>query len=480
MSNKLLLEIISVCGYLITLGLVLTALKRKREPVSALAWSLAIIFLPFIGAIAFILFGNNHIHRPLKRKKRQRRRFHTLCPTLSKSAAIYPAGALSEYWSPLRELMTKLTNIPATSGNEVSLYYEGNSAYGAMYQAIDSAKKYIYLQSYIFQNDHVGKQFIERLAAKAKQGVKVRLLYDAIGSHKLRKSTLEPLIQAGGRAAPFLPINILRRRIQVNLRNHRKILVVDGKTGFIGGMNIGKEYLGEDPNLGYWRDTHLKILGPTVGNLAYVFAEDWNFASHEQIEPDEESFPDATASQGYALQIISGGPDQDVNAIREWYYTVAARARQRLWISTPYFIPDETMIDGLRMAANMGVDVRLLTQGQPPDQWLPYLAARYYWEEMLAAGVRIWRYGKGMFHAKVILADGLLASVGTANFNIRSLHLDFEVNCLIYSPVLIAELENRFLQDLADSEEVNGAIFKKRPGWIHAAENACRLFSPIL
>lgn len=480
MTNRLFWEIISVCGYLITLGLVLTALKRKREPVSALAWILAIIFLPFLGALAFILFGNNHIHRPLKRKKRQRQRFHTLCATPSKCAATYPAGALSEYWSPLRELMTRLTNIPATSGNKVSLFYEGSDAYKAMYQAIDSAKKYIYLQSYIFQNDHVGKQFIECLTAKAKQGVKVRLLYDAIGSHKLPKSTLAPLTQAGGKAAPFLPINILRRRIQVNLRNHRKILVVDGKTGFVGGMNIGKEYLGEDPDLGYWRDTHLRIQGPAVSNLAYIFAEDWDFAAQESLDSGEESFADVSLSEGHALQIISGGPDQDVNAIREWYYTVAARARQRLWISTPYYIPDETMIDGLRMAANMGVDVRLLTQGQPPDQWIPYLAARYYWEEMLASGVRIWRYNKGMFHAKVILADGLLASVGTANFNIRSLHLDFEVNCLIYSPVLIAELENRFLQDLADSEEVRAEIFRKRSGWIHAAENACRLFSPVL
>jgi len=480
MSYNTLLYIIYTCGYLFTLGLVLIALKRKKEPVSALAWILAIILLPYIGAIIFILFGNNHIQRPLSRKRHQRSHFHTLFPFPGKNPTPLPLGVSSEYWAPLSDLVSRITDLPVTGGNEVSLYYDGRAAYEAMFQSIDAAQKDVCFQSYIFQNDRIGQQFIERLAAKSRQGVKVRLLYDAIGSRHLRRGTLHPLLKAGGRVVPFLPVNIFRRRIQINLRNHRKILIVDGKVGFLGGLNVGREYIGEDPSLGFWRDTHLRITGPAVKSLTCVFAEDWNFATKERMPYEEETSPQNLAAGEHVLQIITGGPDQHVNAIREWYYTVASRARHRLWISTPYFIPDETMIDGLRMAANMGVDVRLLTQGRPPDKWIPYLAARYYWDDMLEAGVRIWRYKKGMFHSKVILVDGILASVGTANLNIRSLHLDFEVNCLIYSPALIAELEKQFLQDLEDSRDVVPQEFRRRSGWVQAVENACRLFSPVL
>jgi len=480
MSYNTILYIIYLCGYLFTLGLVLTALKRKREPVSALAWVLAIIFLPYIGAIVFILFGNNHIERPLTRKRRHRSDFHTFYPTPSRKQGVFPEGVTSEYWSPLCELMTRITDLPPTSGNDISLYYEGKAAYQAMFKAIDAATSSIYLQTYILENDEVGIQFIERLAGKAQHGIQVKLLYDAIGSRTLPGAALHPILKAGGKVAPFLPLNIFRRRLQINLRNHRKILIVDGKTGFVGGMNIGKEYIGGDPSLGFWRDTHLRIQGPAVRSLTYVFAEDWHFATGEQLSYDEEIPQEPPAGGDHVVQVIAGGPDQKVNAIREWYYTVASRARHRLWISTPYFIPDETMIDGLRIAANMGVDVRLLTQGQPPDKWIPYLAARYYWEDMLRAGVRIWRYKKGMFHAKVLLVDSVLASVGTANFNIRSLQLDFEVNCLIYSPSLILELDRQFLRDLDDAGEVDREKFSRRSNWIHAAENACRLFSPVL
>ena len=474
---RYLTYLISIAGYMILLGLVITVLRRKREPVSALAWIIAIVFIPYLGALAFLLFGNNHIERPLAKKKKHRSDFRALCP-LPGSVNLNSPSQKWEEWAALSKLMTRICDHPLVGGNVVRIFYDGHEAYKQMFLAIDSATKQICLQTYILQNDEVGRKFIDLLSAKAKKGVEVNLLYDAIGSRKLPSSILRRLTDAGGRVATFLPVNILHRHFQINLRNHRKILVVDGRIAFTGGLNIGQEYIGQNPKFGYWRDTHLSIIGPAVKDLLYVFSEDWHFATSEHLDTDY-SFPPAK-QDGHDVQIIGGGPDQQLNGIREFYYSITSRAKERLWISTPYFIPDESMIDGLRMAALMDVDVRLLTQDHPPDQWLPYLAARYYWEDMLKAGVRIWQYERGMFHAKVLIVDHILASVGSANFDIRSLKLDFEVNTILYSKPLIRELEDQFLRDLSDSREVDMEKFLERSNWAQAAENACRLFSPLL
>lgn len=464
--------------YLIALLLIIRVLEIKRAPVAALAWILAIIFLPYFGALIFLLFGNNHIERPLARKKREREDFRGRKPSTWKVTDFESPRDMKE-WMPLVNLMSRVSGFAPTTGNNIELYTDGIEGYRSMFEAIDEAERFICFQTYIFRNDHIGEKFISHLAEKANSGVKVRLLYDAIGSQWLKKSMLVPLTKAGGMAVPFLPVNILRRKFQINLRNHRKIMVIDGKVGFTGGLNVGKEHVGENPRYGSWRDTHLRLEGPSVRGLAYVFAEDWHFATGEDLHGELET-ESPVKSGDHEIQVISGGPDQHINPIKEWYYTVAARARKRLWITTPYFIPDETMIDGLRMASLMGVDVRLLTQGTPPDQWITYMAARYYWQDMLEAGVRIWQYGEGMLHSKVILVDGIMASVGTANFDNRSLKLDFEVNCLIYSVEVIEDLEEQFRKDLGASREVSFKEFQKRSILKQAAENGCRLFSPLL
>ncbi len=477
---KYLTYAFTIGGYLVALGFVLRVLKHKREPVAALAWILAIIFLPYVGAVAFLLFGQDHIERPLAQKKRQRRTFRALRPFPTRKTSTAPLKELPTDWEAFRKLMKHLGGFPVTDGNSATFYYDGLSAYGAMHNAIESAQRQISLQTYILQPDRVGRNFIAHLSQKARGGVKVRLLYDAIGSRKLPARVLRPLVNAGGTAVPFMPVNILRRRIQINLRNHRKILVVDGRVGFVGGLNIGREYIGQDPRLGAWRDTHMRIVGPAVESLHHAFAEDWHFATGEHIEIEKLSPLPSDIDFNHHLQIIAAGPDQRLNAIRKCYYAATVRARRRLWMSTPYFIPDESLIDSLRTAALTGVDVRLLTQGAPPDKWLPFLASRYYWDDMLASGVRIWQYGRGMFHAKVLIIDGILASVGTANLDIRSLRLDFEVNCLIYSRPLVSGLEKQFLKDLSFSREVTRERLQKRSGWVQAAENACRLLSPLL
>jgi cardiolipin synthase len=347
-----------------------------------------------------------------------------------------------------------------------------------MRAAIRAARHHVHLETFIFQPDDTGKEFLDLLTKKAREGVQVRLLYDAMGSIRFQRKLLGQLWAAGGKSSVFLPLNPFRRRLQVNMRNHRKIMVVDGQIGFIGGLNVGDEYLGMVTRFGFWRDTHLRIEGPAVSDLQRVFSEDWDFASGEYLQ-DRSYFSPQTRDGPFPVQVIDSGPDREVKGIREMYFAAILQARQRVWIASPYFVPDAGLRDALRLAGTLGVDVRLLGQYHP-DKWVPLYAARYYWTEMLDAGVKVYQYTKGMMHAKVVLVDDQWASVGTANLDNRSLHLNFEVNCLIYSPRAVAELDRAFRRDLADSIRLDRDVYAERPFAGRLLENACRLLSPIL
>jgi cardiolipin synthase len=378
----------------------------------------------------------------------------------------------------MARLAERFDAFPLTHGNAVALYPEGQAAIDAKLDAIRAARHHVHLEYFIFQPDELGQLFLTELARKARQGVQVRLLYDAIGSYRLRPRHLRQLRTAGGQACAFLPFRLLRRRVQINLRNHRKILVVDGRVGFTGGLNIGDEYLGKVPFFGPWRDTHLRVEGPAVESLQRLFAEDWDFAAGEHLQgPDY--FPPPTPAGSVPVQVVASGPDQNLKAIRQVYLAAIQRARQRLWIASPYFVPDAALLDAICLAGYQGVDVRLLGLYRP-DKWVPYFAARYYWGDVLAAGVKVYQYTRGMMHAKVLLVDGEWASVGSANLDNRSMHLNFEMNCLFYAPAVVAELEAAFRRDLHDAIELDREVFARRPFPGRLIENACRLLSPIL
>jgi len=304
----------------------------------------------------------------------------------------------------------------------------------------------------------------------ARAGVEVRFLYDAMGSVNLRGRTLRPLLEAGGKATAFLPLNPLRSRIQVNLRNHRKIVVIDGHVAFTGGMNVGDEYLGRCPAVGYWRDSFLKLEGPAVAGLQRVFAEDWDFACREALNGDDY-FPEPPEAGDAVVQVVE--------SIREVYFAAILSARERLWVASPYVVPDSGLLDALRLARYRGVDVRLLTVLRP-DHYLAWYAARYYYPALLDAGVEIHRYKRGMMHAKVMIADGQWAMVGSANLDNRSLHLSFEAGCVLHTPALVAELEEQFRQDVLDSVRLDADTFAARSFGSRLSENACRLLSPLL
>src|SRR5262249_24862273 len=267
--------------------------------------------------------------------------------------------------------------------------------------------------------------------------------------------------------------------------NHRKVMVVDGTTGFIGGLNIGDEYLGKHKYFGFWRDTHLRIQGPAVVDLQRVFSEDWDFAACETLsdqadtETGKHYFRAQSAGGPYAVQVIDSGPDRDIKAIREVIFAGILKAKRRVWIASPYFVPDAAMLDALRLAAFSGIDVRFLGQHKP-DKWIPQFTARFYWTYVLAAGVKVYQYKKGMMHAKTILIDDDFATVGTANLDNRSMFLNFEVNCLIYSKPAVEILEQQFERDFAEADQLDRRQYASRRFMSRLVENACRLLSPIL
>lgn len=455
-------------------------LMTKKDSTSAVAWCLLVFFVPVVGTVLFILFGYQHVTLAIKRKRRHKKRFrltHASAPWAAvpgMTAEPEPDASLAG----LGRLAYRFGGFPVTPNNEVKLYHEGNAAFEDLCETIAAARHHVHLEYFILQPDETGRRLLDLLTRKAREGVQVRLLYDAMGSRRLHRWTLRPLREAGVRCSVFLPVNPLRRRIQINMRDHRKIVVVDGQTGFTGGLNIGDEYLGRVSRFGYWRDTHLRLRGPAVAGLQRVFIEDWDFAADEDLRgPDY--FPAPAASGPYPVQVIHSGPDHDLKAIREIYFAAILRARRRLWIATPYFVPDKGLHDALCLAGYMGVDVRLLCQYHP-DKWIPWFAGRYYFDDVLNAGVKVYQYTRGMMHSKVMLVDGAWASVGTANLDNRSLYLNFEVNCLIYAREVAAELERAFEEDLRYAIRLDPEAFARRPAPGRVVENACRLLSPVL
>ncbi len=480
-----LLAVAAVADFLLVAGFMIWVLMSKPDSTSAVAWCLLIFFLHFIGVFLFLIFGYQHVRRPLARKRRHRAKYHD--PPKPGNYSDFTArdhqkrAVRTDENAGLAALAEKLGASPVTEGNQVDFYECGPPAFDAMVEAIGQAKHHIHLEFFIVHPDLLGQRIFDALVAKARAGVQVRFLYDAIGTRGLSSRFLAPLHEAGGQSCAFLSISIWRRRLQVNMRNHRKILIVDGAVGFVGGLNIGDEYMGLSSCFGFWRDTHLRLRGPAVCDLQRVFVEDWDFSADERISDEDEPLYFKAQAEGgsYPVQIVDSGPDQDYKAIREVYFAAILKAKRRLWIATPYFVPDSGLLDALRLAAFSGIDVRILFQNKP-DRWVPYFAARYYFPDIMAAGAKVYQYTKGMMHAKVVIIDDEFASVGTANLDNRSMFLNFEVTCLMYSPDAVRILAEMFDRDFDQSKMIDPEEFAKRSFAVRLAENACRLLSPVL
>lgn len=371
-----------------------------------------------------------------------------------------------------------------TDNNDIRIYTDGEEKFRALLTEIEKAENYIHMQYYIIRNDELWGQIEEALIRKARQGVEVRILFDSMGCRGwrgMRGADWIRLETEGIQTAEFFPAVFGKLQLRVNYRNHRKIVVIDGRLGFIGGFNVGREYLGRDEKFGYWRDTHICIEGAAVTSLAVRFVLDWNYAAGENLFLNDRLFqmPDYKRNGNGLVQIISSGPDSGSPIIRDNYLRMIHMARRSIYIQTPYFIPDNDIRDALIIAVKSGIDVRIMIPCKP-DHPFVYWATYSYIGELIEAGARCYTYCNGFLHAKCVCVDDLVCCIGTANMDIRSFSLNFEVNAVIYSSLTTEKLVRAFEKDISKSRLITRKEYENREILIRIKEQFCRLFSPVL
>ncbi len=457
-------------------------LERQNAAVTW-AWLMVLLFIPIIGFLLYVFLGP-HLGRIRVYKVKRHNRL------LIEGLAAYQKARLETgqvvYKDPMTHHYRDLIymNLVSSYGfftqdNQMQVFTEGHQKFTALLNDIRNAKHHVHLEYYILRSDHLGKQLLDALVEKAKSGVTVRLLYDAVGSTWTRKSFFRPLVEAGGQVAAFFPSRIPFMNFRMNHRNHRKLAIIDGVYGYIGGFNIGDEYLGLNKRFGAWRDTHLRVEGSAVLEMQAMFYLDWNYAANAPMPIDANYFRVKDYTGDVGMQIISSGPNSEVEQIRNAYIKMIHAGKHHIYIQTPYFVPDESLLTALKTAALAGVDVRIMLPSKP-DHRVVYWASRFYLGELLAVGVKCYLYKKGFLHAKTVVVDGHIASVGTANIDIRSFKLNFEANAMIYSTKAVAQLEQIFEEDLSYCEELTMERYRGRSRVEKIAESCARLVSPIL
>ncbi|ATF16143.1 cardiolipin synthase [Brevibacillus brevis X23] len=473
---------------IITIGnLILAAVlifMERRNIAATWAWLMVLLFLPGIGFIVYLIFGHKLSKKKLYRLKEGE--FSHFRAAVDRQKQLLAHGEL-QVNDPEMERHRDMIfmNVVSdgayyTQDNTIQVFKEGHSLFNLMFKQMEEAREHIHLLYYILNDDDLGKQLIQLLTKKAKEGVEVRLLYDAVGSSGISSRFLRPLVEAGGQVASFFPAKIPFLNFRVNFRNHRKLTIIDGKIGYIGGFNIGDEYLGKDKKLGYWRDTHLLIEGRAVYMLQARFFLDWNLSAPKRMHESLAYFPEIQESEGtIGVQIVSSGPNSEKEQIKHAFLKMIYKARKKIYLQTPYFVPDEGMLTALKMAAMSGVDVRVMVPGKP-DHLLVFWATHSYLGDLLKSGVRCYLYEKGFMHAKTIVVDTQLSSVGTANVDIRSFKLNFETNAFMYDSKMAEELEELFVSDLADCREMTLGEYVNRPLRLRLLESLTRLLSPLL
>ena len=368
-----------------------------------------------------------------------------------------------------------------TSDNKVSIITDGNHMFESLLQDIREAKSTINIQYFIIKNDRVGRKLIETLTEKAAEGLEVRLLIDALGGRQFsdHSRVIKQFKEAGGKIAYFFAPKFKFLNLRLNYRNHRKIVVIDGHIGYIGGFNIAKEYLGQKKKFGYWRDTHLRMLGSCVQDMNARFIMDWRNAAKEQIILSEAYYSNVIREGNTGVQIVTSGPDSEKMQIKRAYMKMITSATKNIYIQTPYFVPDASILESLKMAAQSGVDVRLMIPCMP-DHPFVYWATYAYAGELVNSGARVFIYDKGFLHAKTMVADGEAVSVGSANFDVRSFKLNFEANAFLYDAEEAYKMEAIFENDMVNSHELTKQLYKNRGVVIKFKESISRLLTDIL
>lgn len=469
-------NILTVLYILTVLAVIVVVLSENRNPVKSMAWVLVLLLLPVVGLVIYLIFGRSLKGMSLISSSdlRELRRMNDyddhseLVPDVSDSSR------------QLIALVNKLAGPHLFTGNDIETFTTGEGKFSSLLKDIEEAKDYIHVQYFIIEDDAVGRQLIDLLKKKALEGVQVRVLYDYVGSFYMRPRVLKEMRHAGIEVHPFLKVTPANVAFRINWRNHRKIVVIDGKIGYVGGMNIADRYVTGDKKWPVaWRDTHLRISGEAVAALQYSFAIDWIFTTRKLLTSPTMHYDAPPASHDYIVQMMGSGPTNRWNNISFVFLRAISLSTRRIYIQTPYFLPSDSLLKALQSAALSGVDVRLMIPRRPDSSMLR-LATGSYIKECLLSGMKIYFYEPTVMHAKVVIVDNEFVTTGSTNFDSRSFEHNFEFNTLVYSKQFNKKMCDTFEADMNQCTRVSMGKWKKRPLIQKALESVVRLISPIL
>ena len=466
----------------ILLAFVVIFLERK-DPTATLAWVLVLLMIPILGFVGYIFLAQNFSRKKLFEMKIIEKKIYGSYIQRQEDAIKNEKFEMNEkdlnQYLDLLKMNVFSNKAHYSQDNQIKVFTDGKDKFRDLKDSIENASNHIHLLYYIIKDDETSRALIELLTKKAEEGVEVRLIYDSIGGREVKQSALKELKEAGGLVGEFFKSPLFGINLKMNYRNHRKIAIIDGKTGYLGGFNIGDEYKGLNEKIGYWRDTHIKIYGSAVRDLQIRFMLDWRSTGKDDLSYTPKYFPYIDGEGDKGIQIISSGPDTPYERIKQNYVKMISMAKKSIYIQTPYFVPDSSVIDSIKIAAMSGVDVRIMIPNKP-DHPFVYWASLNYVGELLKFGVKVYTYENGFLHAKTMVVDDKISSVGTANFDVRSFKLNFEVNAIIYSKETSQILSNAFKKDIELSNELTRELYLERRLTVRFKESVSRLLSPIL
>lgn len=469
--------------YIITVVFIaVLIILENRNPEKTISWILVLVLLPFIGMVIYLFFGQEYRKTKMYSRKGlkdlEKLRNLTLEQLDNLPKNHFKISDKLYLKKNLMNLLLSNSNAILTNNNEVQILRNGAETFPEIFRVMEQAKHHIHLEYYIIENDKIGNYLRELLIRKAREGVEVRLIFDDVGSWELKRKFIRSMSDAGVKVDCFMKVRFPMLTSRVNYRNHRKILVVDGETAFVGGLNFADRYQDGVPGIGPWRDTHLKVTGGGATALQIIFMADWYFVSKDILK-GEEYFKPFESGHGKLVQMTASGPDSDWESIGQAYFAAIASATDYVYISTPYLMPTADIVTALKTSALGGIDVRIIVPGLS-DAITPKWGTNSYIEELLEAGVKIYFYKAGFTHSKVIVADGVFSSVGTANLDFRSLETNFEVNAMIYDEEIAGILADQFLEDQEKSELIILEEWRNRPRINKIKESFARIISPML